>query len=150
MIFKPKSNFIQRLIFITILVVVFSNQVKAENNWQCKSQDAENKEWFGQSDYQLAAINKAYELCKKESALPQTCKTSKESCEMMMDGVLSMKPMWRCMALDLAANAWFSNVYDHAGDAVLAALAYCRAYSSIPSTCYIDPYICRDLNARSF
>lgn len=119
------------------------------NYWRCSAYDAQNKEWVGQSDYQLTSLNRAYEACKKQSQVPATCKTSKEDCDSIVDGI-STRSMWRCVALDLAANAWPSNIYDQAGDAAFAAKAYCQANSSLPETCYVYLFTCRNLNPRKF
>lgn len=114
---------------------------------QCTAYDAENKQWVVSSNYQLTSINRAFDICKKQSKVPASCKISKEDCEVFIDG-MSTRPMWRCMALDQAAVSWFSNIYTHRDDAALAAKAYCRERSTLPETCYIHIFTCRNLNAR--
>ncbi|KTD23441.1 Uncharacterised protein [Legionella lansingensis] len=115
--------------------------------WKCKAHDAENRDWYGHNDYQLTAINRAFEACKRQSRVPATCKTSKQDCEMIVNG-MSIRPMWRCVALDEAATPWMSNIYDDADDAAIAAKAYCQENSAIPETCYVYPFTCRNLNPR--
>lgn len=116
--------------------------------WKCTVSDRENKEWNGQGDYQVTAINRALEGCKRESRIPNTCKASKEACEMIVNGQTT-RPMWRCMAMDLSATPWFSNIYDKGDDAALAAKAYCQAHSTLPETCYVYLFACRNLNIRN-
>lgn len=118
------------------------------NYWKCTAIDAEHKEWEGHSDYQLASINKAFEACKRESQAPTSCKTSKQHCELIVNG-MTTRPIWRCMALDEAASLWYSTTYNHAGDALLAAKAYCQANSALPDTCYVYNFNCRNLNQRT-
>ena len=115
--------------------------------WRCTAFDAENKKWTVISGYELAATNKAFDACKKQSNVPSSCKTSRETCEAFIRG-MSTRPMWRCTALDHMAEAWRSNGYRHRDDAALAAKAYCREGSSYPDTCYINMITCRNLNSR--
>lgn len=117
------------------------------NYWQCTTMDAESKTWLAEGHYQLTAINHAFAKCKKESAYPTTCKTSKNNCEHFINGQ-STKPMWRCVALDSAANIWPSNLYTVRDDAALAGLAYCKDNSNIPASCYMNMITCRNLNAK--
>ncbi|WED44303.1 hypothetical protein [Legionella cardiaca] len=119
------------------------------NYWKCTASDTENREWYGQSDYQLTALNRAMEDCKKQSRAPSTCKTSKADCESIVNGETT-RAMWRCVALDLAAIPWPSNIYNHADDALLGAKAYCQANSALPETCYVYLFTCRNLNIRKF
>lgn len=130
---------------ITILCSLSSTSF-ATTTWQCTAFDNDRLQWSEQSNYQLTALNRAFQACKSQSQHPQSCRAPKENCDMMMDGVISLRPMWRCMALDEAAMAWFSNTYDKAADALIAAHSYCKTYSALPSTCYVDPVICRNLN----
>lgn len=143
---KPKKH---AKIGLKCILFCYSAAIFAVTNWQCSALDQAGQQWSEQGNYQLMALNRAFQLCKNQSQYPQTCKAAKENCEMMLDGVVTLKPMWRCMAMDEAAIPWFSTVHDKAADAVIAAEAYCRAYSALPSTCYIDPVICRNLNVWS-
>ncbi|KTC86801.1 hypothetical protein [Legionella brunensis] len=115
--------------------------------WKCTAHDEENKMWVGHSDYQLTSLNRAMEACKKQSQAPSTCKTSKADCEAIVNG-MTTRPMWRCIALDLAAIPWSSNIYDRADDAALGAKSYCQANSALPETCYVYLFTCRNLNMR--
>jgi hypothetical protein len=115
--------------------------------WKCKVSDGENKDWEGHGDYQVTAINRALEGCKRESRAPSSCKSSKEACEMIVDGQTT-RPMWRCMALDEGGTPWYSNIYSEGLDAALAAKDYCRANSALPDTCYVYLFACRNLNTR--
>lgn len=119
------------------------------NYWKCVAYDATNKEYGGHSDYQLTSLNRALDACKKQSTVPQTCKTAKESCEMVVNGITT-KPTWRCVALDYTATPWPSNLYDKPTDAALAAKAYCQAHSVVPETCYMYTFTCRNLNQRKY
>lgn len=139
------------ILFLNFLFI--SQGLRAEtisplsNVWRCTAHDAANKEWIINSGYEITAINRAFDACKKESTLPSSCKTSKESCEVFVNGV-STRPMWRCIALDQTAKEWSSNVYSQRDDAALAAKAYCRQSSSVPDTCYINLIACKNLNSR--
>jgi hypothetical protein len=139
------------ILFLNCLLLrqeaIADNTITDLNFWSCTAYDAENKEWNGKSGYELAAINKAYEACRKQSKIPTSCKTAKESCEVFMNGV-STRPMWRCTALDQMAKTWPSNVYTHRDDAAIAAKAYCEQGSSFPDTCYINLMTCKNLNQR--
>ncbi|KTD08266.1 hypothetical protein [Legionella jamestowniensis] len=117
--------------------------------WKCTAYDAENRSWVGHSDYQITSINRAFDACKKQSRVPATCKTSKEDCEAIVNG-MTTRPMWRCLALDLAAVPWFSNIYENATDAAMAAKSFCQANSALPETCYVYLFTCRNLNVRNF
>ncbi len=142
-----------RIFAITALYWIISNTyaitVVESTYWKCTVSDAENRQWPGQADYQVSAINRALENCKRESKVPKTCKAAKEACEMIVNGVTT-RPMWRCLALDQAAVPWFSNIYDHGDDAAMAAKAYCQANSTLPETCYVYLFNCRNLNIRNF
>ncbi|CDZ78409.1 hypothetical protein BN59_02719 [Legionella massiliensis] len=117
------------------------------NFWRCSTSDAEQKEWTVDSSYEISAINKSYDDCKKLSNVPTSCKSSKEACEMFLNG-LTTRPMWRCTALDQMAKVWASNIYKHRDDAAIAAKAFCQQGSSFPDTCYINLMTCKNLNSR--
>lgn len=143
--------YLKGLFFLSYLLLsqtVFAEHFDPNSNyWYCSASDAEDKEWTVTSGYELAAINKAFDACKKESRMPATCKVAKENCEVFVNG-LSTRPMWRCTALDQTAQPWRSNVYSQRDDAALAAKAYCQDESSLPDTCYINLITCRNLNSR--
>lgn len=134
---------------ICIAIFFTSPSMAAEialgNYWRCTAQDAENKEWLAISNYEISAINKAFDDCKKQSKTPSSCKTAKEACEAFINGI-STRPMWRCVALDQKAKTWPSNIYIHRDDAALAAKAYCQQNSVYPDTCYINLITCKNLN----
>jgi hypothetical protein len=123
------------------------NGLASGNYWRCTTSDAANKEWNADSTYEISAINKSFDDCKKQSGNPSTCKASKETCEMFLNGA-STRPMWRCTALDQMAKLWPSNIYSHRDDAAIAAKAYCQQGSSFPDTCYINLMTCKNLNTR--
>ncbi|WP_231950405.1 hypothetical protein [Legionella spiritensis] len=132
--------------FLLIIPVVHADTPGPSGNyWQCITEDSTNKRWVAQSVYQLTAINKAFDHCKKNSAYPNTCKASKANCEYFILG-RTTRPMWQCTALDFHANPWNSNLYRTMDDAALAAKAYCLDNSSVPATCYINMITCKNLN----
>jgi hypothetical protein len=135
-----------KLLYFTVGFFFMTNSGWAED-WKCIARDAANKEWRASSNYERVAINHAFELCKKESTLPSSCKTSKQDCEAFIDGV-STRPLWRCIALDQMGKPWESNLYSQRDDAALAAKAYCQDQSGFPDTCYINLMTCRNLNLR--
>ena len=121
------------------------SKVPTGSYWQCRAQDAANQEWVSEADYQLMATNQAYAACKKASAYPKTCKTSKNACEAFINGHTT-RPMWRCIALDRLSKRWSSNIYSNPDDAALAAKAYCQDKSQVPETCYVHVFTCRNIN----
>lgn len=136
------------ILFFHSIVLFADNPELAGDYWQCLVQDAAGKEWSELSSYKLAAINRALDNCKKQSAFPETCKSSQANCEAFIDGH-STRPMWRCMALDFMGNPWYSNLYRQSDDAALAAKAYCRDNSESPDSCYINFITCANMNARN-
>lgn len=125
-----------------------NNSNLGANYWQCTTADAESKTWIINGNYQVTAINESFAACKKESAHPESCKTSKNSCEHFVNGQ-STSPMWHCVALDRASNIWPSNIYAVRDDAALAGLAYCKDNSDIPASCYMNMITCRNINAQN-
>jgi len=121
---------------------VFSAPVlESGSYWQCVVEDGANKQWVAKSMYQKTALNIAFASCKKESEKPLSCKSSIANCEGFNQG-MSLKPMWRCTALDHTAEPWQSNFYRQRDDAALAAKAFCRNKSSLPESCYINIVTC--------
>ncbi|CAM3015051.1 hypothetical protein [Legionella worsleiensis] len=135
--------------FLVLLWVSYSGisiSANADSSyWQCITQDKTNKQWTVKNTYQKVALNQAFALCKKESEFPTSCKTSQSSCEGFYMG-MSTKPLWRCSAIDQTATAWNSNFYSEQDDAALAAKAYCKEYSSVPDTCFINFVTCKNYN----
>lgn len=136
------------LIFVSILTLLCTNLLRADGSdyWQCTSSDGEDKQWVVNSSYERQAINKAFDACKKESRLPESCKTAHAACEAFVNG-LSTRPLWQCTALDRFAKPWISNHYRHRDDAAIAAKAYCEEKSRAPDSCYINLLTCRNLRA---
>lgn len=120
----------------------------ANNYWLCAAYDGHDKQWQAKSPYQRTAINQAWDACKKQSAIPDTCKAAKEFCEAIIKGV-SNKPMWKCTAFDQMAKSWVSDVYRQRNDAALGAKAYCQERSGVPHSCYVNLMTCTNLNARN-
>ena len=141
------------LLLMTALIVWGSTLFAADgraitNYWQCSSMDANSRIWTQQSQYELTASSRAYESCKKESALPKTCKITKNDCEQFIDGITT-RPMWRCVALDQRAKRWPSQYYINADEAAVAAKNACQQQSKAPSTCYVNLITCRNVNPVS-
>jgi hypothetical protein len=135
----------------SFLSILLSTQValagidSQSGDWECSAYDVQYREWTIQSPYQRIAINRALDVCKKESPAPSSCKVAKEQCELFVNGK-STRPLWRCIALDDKAKKWVSNTYSKRDDAAIAALDYCKANSSSSQSCYINLLTCRDLN----
>ncbi|MFJ1267543.1 hypothetical protein ACD661_03110 [Legionella lytica] len=141
-------NYYVRIIFLFLLgfsVSAFAQLPLNGNFWQCTTYDASGKPWIAASAYRKVAVNFAFDLCKKESSAPATCKTRRNSCERFVQGV-SVEPMWVCSALDRAAFVWRSNTYPRRDDAALAAKDFCRQRSTVPETCYINLITCVNKN----
>ncbi|MFT4058289.1 MAG: hypothetical protein QM652_01935 [Legionella sp.] len=115
------------------------------NFWQCTTHDTTGNKWVARSFYQKIALNFAFANCKKESTVPATCITASGNCEQFIQGV-SIKPKWKCTALDFNAIAWEGNSYWQLYDAALAAKNYCRQKSKVPGTCYVNFVTCVNQN----
>lgn len=127
---------------------LFASHVNAQfigTYWQCRVLDSAGKQWVEQSGYQLAAINRAFDACKKQSQYPDTCKSSKADCDAFINGN-STRPMFQCTALDHLATPWRSSLYPQPDDAALGAKAFCQQNSSSPDTCYINMITCKNIN----
>lgn len=124
------------------LDLLFSNTVPILGEiWQCKVQDKTNKEWAAQSNYKIAAINQALDACKKQSIYPLSCRMLQGSCGESINGH-SLRHHWQCTALDFRGTPWSGPSRARKDDAALAAKAYCRRYSTMPDTCYINLITC--------
>ncbi|KGP64403.1 hypothetical protein EP47_11565 [Legionella norrlandica] len=119
--------------------------ISKSSYWKCVTHDKANKQWVANSPYKRVAMNMAFAACKKESEAPASCKTSDSSCEGFINGV-STRPLWRCTAIDLAAQPWESNLYPYRDDAALAAQAFCKEDSTLPETCYVNMVTCINKN----
>lgn len=143
------SHVVISISFLLLCQPIWADTARSSANyWECTTEDSTNKAWIIDGNYQLTAINGSFAACKKESAYPKSCKTSKKSCDHFVNGQ-STRPLWRCVALDRAANIWPSNTYTVRDDAALAGLAYCKNNSSIPLSCYMNMITCRNLNAQN-
>lgn len=137
------------LLFILMFTPLATFAVpSAGTYWICKSHDKDHVEWTAKSEYRKIALNSSLAACKKRSTFPATCRTSHEDCEGYHLG-LSIKPFWRCTALDRTAAYWRSNYYPHKDDAILAAKAYCKSKSSVPETCYVNVITCSNINENN-
>ena len=125
--------------------VTFAYPISESGDWECSAYDVHYREWKTPSVYQRLAINRALDVCKKESETPSSCTVAQEQCEQFVNGK-STRPLWRCIALDDRAKKWVSNVYSKRDDAAIAALDYCKANSASSQSCYINLLTCKDLN----
>lgn len=126
-------------------IAVYCSYAQAATYWQCSVYDGAGKQWMVQSSYQLAAINRAFDACKKQSQHPATCKSSKEDCDAFVNG-RSTRPLWQCTALDHTGTPWPSNLYPQRDDAALAAKAFCQHNNGSPDTCYVNLITCKNIN----
>ena len=134
------------------LLMILSNPIWAnDDHWQCAAHDNQDKQWQAVSSYERVANNKAFEACKKESAVPASCKPTEDACDYIMNGKSSnLKPhqessssSWTCTALDQAAASWVGKTYNNKDDAALNAKTNCQEHSKVPDTCYINLLTCR-------
>ncbi|KTC69298.1 hypothetical protein Lbir_2037 [Legionella birminghamensis] len=121
--------------------------VSQEKNWECRAQDQTKKQWLGISNYELTALNKAFDACKKESQFPLSCKISRSNCDGYVNGN-SISPLWQCTAMDSDAQPWLSVYFRHRDDAVFSAKDYCRGHSNVPETCYVNIVTCKNINQQ--
>jgi len=137
------------LVFVLLILMPISTIIAAPmtpgNYWQCTTYDNQSKQWSARNVYQKMALNIAYDMCKKESQNPASCKSSINECEGFNQGI-SISPQWRCTAIDREAIAWQSNFYTLRDDAAFAAKDYCMANSQVPETCYLNFVTCRNFN----
>lgn len=124
---------------------VYAESMVSGDYWQCTTHDGTNKQWGAVSIYKKIALNFAFASCKKESVAPATCRTTQSNCEQFIQGV-SIKPMWKCTALDRTATAWRSDAYSQRYDAAFGAKAYCQQKSRVPGTCYVNLITCSNKN----
>lgn len=129
---------------ILIIGVFFiqQNQAAPLNSWSCLTRDMENKQWIMTSNYGLAAMNKSFDACKKESNFPNSCKVIKENCDLYLQASV-LQTQWVCTALDAQSNPWPGTGSSKQDEAALAAKANCRRNSLIPETCYINLITCK-------
>lgn len=125
------------------------DESKQQNNWQCSALDADQQTFIGQGHYETKALGQAYELCKKESKFPLSCKVSKANCEVSPKKTQSAnsRPLWRCLALDQMAEHWQSGIYSNRDEAAINAKDFCQSNSTFPDTCYVHLMTCTNLSA---
>lgn len=137
------------LLLCIILPISAAHSARNNNYWQCTSNDASRNNWMAKSEFQRAAMSLAFALCKKESSMPATCKSSVALCQgfnQHSSVSQSNTAMWRCTSLDEAAQAWRSTLYSSRDDAALGAKAFCKNQSSVPATCYTNLITCINMN----
>ena len=134
----------RKMILVTLMMLTTLLWAYQADYWQCTASDGEDKQWVVNSTYERQATNEAYDACRKQSRIPETCKAAHEACEAFLNGV-STRPLWQCTALDRFAKPWVSNPYSHRDDAAIAAKAYCEEKSKDPDSCYINLLTCRNL-----
>lgn len=133
------------LTMIMIFSSLFMQQLAAaENSWRCVTVDAENKQWIANSSYQITALNKSLDECKKESKVPATCSVLKDSCNINLTNS-SSRVQWQCTAFDFLADSWTATSSAGPDRAALSAKAYCRHKSALPDSCYINLITCLSL-----
>ena len=166
----------QILVFLGVLglsTTVYSQH--EASTWTCRATDAQHREWSVTSTYQLTAMKRAEEACKKQSQVPLSCEALKSSCEGVVEdhepllkeekhpthatrpqakerkiiGIRSGrgKNLWQCMALDGGTSHWVNKPQRNALQAAFAALRACRQNSALPDTCYVYVFACRQRDA---
>ncbi len=108
--------------------------------WQCTSSDSDNKQWVAQGIFERAAISKAFDACKKQSRVPESCKPDPGVCA-GFDHDVRIQTAWRCTALDQDANPWVGQAYSQ-DDAAMIAKSLCKEHSTIPGSCYMNVLTC--------
>ncbi len=117
----------------------------ANSFWLCKAYDQDHHQWMSKSPYQQVAINQAYDLCKKQSKQPSSCKTAKEYCENYFNG-RPISPKWQCTAIDELAQSWKGDYYRTMEDAAVGARQLCKQQSGAADSCYVNLLTCKNLN----
>ena len=136
---------LRKTTLLFLLMTITSSWADDSTYWQCTSIDQDHQSWVSEHEYERTATNQALEACKKQTAVPGSCKVAHEACEFFQHG-LSTRPSWRCTALDKDAKAWASNPYPQRDDAAMAAKAYCKERSASPDTCSVNFLTCINLN----
>lgn len=134
--------------FLYMLLIVSHSSFAMElysDSWKCTAYDSQNYQWENEQTYQLSALNRALESCKKESQVPFSCTVNKDECENFLNG-RSTRPAWRCTALDATATFWSSPIFRNAEEASLKVKALCKEQSAVPETCYVNLLTCRNIN----
>lgn len=141
-------------LFINLLALIASmfmhpaaaNTLRGQNShWQCASHDISGKQWLAESSFQRAAINKAWQSCKKNSHDPGSCETAKAYCEMVYLGRV-IRSKWVCSSMDQMGHRWRSDTHNTRNDAVTGARMMCREQSTFPGSCYVRLMTCKNLN----
>ena len=144
------NNRIVSILFLALMGVIKPMWAENSSYWQCMARDGLKKQWDAKSSYERVATNKALEACKKESKVPTTCTAVQDSCNYVgkptvntpnsIDGAI-----WKCTALDSAAQAW-PHVSTNRDAAALSAKSNCVQHSTVPDTCYINLLTCININ----
>lgn len=143
-------NYRAQICFLLMLILSTTGYAASNTNyWRCSTQDGTNREWSATNIYEKIALNFAFDRCKKESKVPNTCRTAQNNCEQFINGV-SSRPLWQCTALDRTAQPWRSRIYSQRDDAALAAKAFCQQKSTLPETCYVNMITCVNKNGPMF
>lgn len=131
---------------LTLLILMVINPLWADDSyWQCHATDSKGMQWVVSHGYEQVATNKAVEACKKQSPAPESCKALRENCDYSSYG-LSMRPLWRCMALDLMSKIWRNNPHPNRDEAAIEAKENCEHHSPMPDTCYINLLTCKNIH----
>lgn len=122
-------------------------ETESNNLWQCTVHDSQGKSWSIVSLYELTAMNKALDACKKASLQPLSCRSHEEGCDLLFNGE-STRSLWKCTALDAMSKVWRSRACRQRDKAALAAKAFCQRKSTVPDTCYVYLTTCKNLSTR--
>lgn len=133
------------LLGVPLILEAALGVAQSKEEWHCFAQDYTNKRWVVVSSHELFSIHEAMQNCKKESNQPKSCSASISNCEGFINGV-SIRPLWRCTALDSLANPWFSAIHWKADNAIFSARSRCQRHSPAPETCYVNAHTCKNLN----
>lgn len=136
----PRPNLLYFVLFLLTTTLAFA--APQTDFWQCTATDPSNQTWTAQHQYQQAAINQAFEQCKKLSHTPESCSISKSACDFFANGT-NTTSLWQCTALDKMNKTWKSRLYRNRDDAAIAARAYCEQKSGMPDTCYVNLLTCK-------
>lgn len=134
----------KKIITLSLLLIPCFQQAHAlrgaNSFWQCASYDQSGKQWIAKNSFQRVALNKAFELCKRNSQEPGSCEVAQEFCEASING--HQTPKWQCSAFDKMAHVWKSDLYRYRNDAAIGAKLLCQNQSAFPGSCYVRLMTC--------
>ncbi len=136
----------RRLRFITLFLTIMSfSSLQAQDTeyWQCTTTDSNHTQWAIKGIYERAARGKATDACKKQSDTPGSCKTD---CEGFNHG-RSTRASWLCTAMDENTKSWLSQPNPQQDEAAFEAKTRCLHSSTLPETCVINLFTCKNLNS---